>query len=116
MTESSSKITIVGIGDDGLSGLTESARKIVLGADVVLGAEATLRLLADLPGRKVLVTSDYHMYRAIRVFRKAGIEIQPWPFPDVRKRYGYWMNRWSCVQDLAVETVKIVYYYAHGWI
>ena len=74
------------------------------------------KILQGVPGRKVLLTSDYHMYRAIRVFRKAGIEIEPWPFPDVRKRYGGWINRWSCFQDVAQETGKIVYYCIRGWI
>lgn len=75
-----------------------------------------VKLLQDMPGRKVLLTSDYHMHRAIRVFRKAGVAIDAWPFPDVRKRYGVWMNRWSCFQDVAVETMKIVYYHSRGWI
>ncbi len=69
MGQTSSKITIVGIGDDGLSGLTETAKKTVLGADVVLGAEATLRLLADLPGRKVVL--DPEMTAALRQVREA---------------------------------------------
>ena len=74
------------------------------------------KILPDMPGRKVLLTSDYHMYRAIRVFRKAGMDIEPLSFPDVRKRAGSWMNRWSCFQDVALETLKIVYYHAKGWI
>lgn len=47
------KLVIVGIGDDGLNGLTEAARRIVREADLVLGAEASLRLLDDVPARKV---------------------------------------------------------------
>lgn len=74
------------------------------------------KILKNMPGQKVLLTSDYHMYRAIRVFRQAGIEIEPLPFPDVRKRSGAWMNRWSCFQDVALETAKIVYYHIQGWI
>lgn len=74
------------------------------------------QILSGMPGRKVLLTSDYHMYRALHVFRKAGIELAPWPFPDVRKRSGGWMGRWPCFQDVAVETCKIAYYYARGWI
>lgn len=79
-------------------------------------ARFSAELLRDMPGRKVLLTSDYHMYRALRVFRQSGITIEPWPFPDVRKRYGAWINRWSCFQDVALETVKIAFYYARGWI
>ena len=42
MAASTAKLLIVGIGDDGLSGLTESARRQVAEADVVLGAEGNL--------------------------------------------------------------------------
>ncbi len=79
-------------------------------------ALAAAGILRDMSGRKVLLTSDYHMYRAIRAFRRAGIDIKPWPFPDVRKRSGSWINRWSCFQDLVLETGKIAYYQTRGWM
>ena len=67
--EATSKLVIVGIGDDGLAGLTDSARKLVQGADVVLGAESTLRLLDAIPARKV--TLDAEMPSALRQVREA---------------------------------------------
>jgi uncharacterized SAM-binding protein YcdF (DUF218 family) len=67
-------------------------------------------------GRKVLLTSDYHMFRAYRVFEKAGIDVQPRPYPDVRKRAGSWRGRLPAFLDLLEESAKIVYYRAHGWI
>jgi uncharacterized SAM-binding protein YcdF (DUF218 family) len=73
-------------------------------------------LLADVPGRKVLLTSDYHMFRAHRAFKKAGLEVLPRPFPDARKRASEWTGRWPAFLDLAKETLKIGYYYARGWI
>lgn len=73
-------------------------------------------LLDKLPGRKVLMTSDYHMFRAHRVFDKAGIEVQPRPIPDVLKRAAGWSGRWPAFLDLVQESVKIVYYYLRGWI
>ena len=73
-------------------------------------------ILSRTPGRKVLLTSDYHMFRAIRAFRKAGMEMEPRPYPDVRKRAQAWENRWACFQDLVLETVKIGYYAWKGWI
>jgi uncharacterized SAM-binding protein YcdF (DUF218 family) len=73
-------------------------------------------LLDSLPGRKVLLTSDYHMFRAYRVFRKAGIAIEPRPFPDAAKHTASWMNRWPVFLGLCVETAKIGYYFARGWI
>jgi len=73
-------------------------------------------LLKNLPGRKVLLTSDYHAFRARRAFAKAGIEVSVLPVPDVLKRSGRWLSRWSCFIELLEETVKIGYYCARGWI
>ena len=76
----------------------------------------TRDLLIGEPGRKVLLTSDYHMFRAKRAFEKAGIAVVPRPFPDVRKRITQFRGRWPAFLDLVVETAKISYYYARGWI
>jgi uncharacterized SAM-binding protein YcdF (DUF218 family) len=73
-------------------------------------------LLARVPGRKVLLTSDYHMFRAHRAFKKAGLDVLPRPFPDARKRASDWTGRWPAFLDLVVETMKIGYYYVRGWI
>ena len=79
-------------------------------------AAFTAILLAGEPGRVVLVSSDYHMYRAVRLFARAGVSVIPRPYPDVEKRYRRFERRWGAVMDLAVETVKIAYYRFHGWI
>ena len=76
----------------------------------------TRDLLASLPGGKVLVTSDYHMYRAVRVFRKAGIDVTPRPFGDALKRGLAWRERMHVFLDLIAETAKIGWYAAKGWI
>jgi uncharacterized SAM-binding protein YcdF (DUF218 family) len=76
----------------------------------------TARLLADDPSRKILVTSDYHMFRALRVFRKAGLAVEPSPLPDAAKSAEHWRSRWPAFVGLCTETVKIVYYWARGWI
>ncbi len=73
-------------------------------------------LLTGAPGRKVLLTSDYHMFRAHRAFEKAGLEVLPRPFPDARKRASGWTGRWPAFLDLLGETIRIGYYYARGWI
>ena len=75
MAELHPKLVIVGIGDDGLSGLTEAARKILNEADVVIGASATLRLLADLPARQVILDPD--MPTALRQVREVMTERRP---------------------------------------
>ena len=76
----------------------------------------TAELLKNTPGRKLLLTSDYHMYRAARSFERAGLEVVTLPFPDVRKRVNSWRGRWPAFLDLVEETLKIGYYSARGWI
>lgn len=70
MAEPATKIVIVGIGDDGLAGMTETARRTVAEADLVLGAPATLRLLGqEIPGRRQPLDPD--MNAAVRQVREA---------------------------------------------
>lgn len=77
--------------------------------------EAAALLTGD-PGVKVLMTSDFHMYRATKVFGKAGLLVRPRPIPDVRKRWFAPTQRWSAFVDLLVESAKIGYYWSKGWI
>ncbi len=74
------------------------------------------RLLANDSGSKVLMTSDYHMFRAVRAFRKAGLKVAPRPIPDALKRTGTWLRLWPAFVEEAAETAKIVYYALRGWI
>ena len=67
-------------------------------------------------GRVVLLTSDYHIWRAVRVFRKHGIAIETSPVPDVRKRNGIWYSRAGLFVELSIETAKIGWYRWKGWI
>ena len=73
-------------------------------------------MLQGIPGRVVLLSSDYHMFRATRAFRKVGLDVLPLPIPDVRKRAISWNRRWDAFQELVIETTKIAYYYYRGWI
>jgi uncharacterized SAM-binding protein YcdF (DUF218 family) len=73
-------------------------------------------ILDKLAGRKILLTSDYHMFRARRCFEKAGIHVVPSPFPDALKRANRLENRWNVFLDLTLETAKIGYYGVRGWI
>ena len=72
--------------------------------------------LSAMPGTKVLLTSDFHIYRATRVFRKAGIEVRPYPAPDAVKRSKSWTNRPTVFLIEALEVVKIAYYKVRGWM
>jgi uncharacterized SAM-binding protein YcdF (DUF218 family) len=73
-------------------------------------------ILNGIPGRKVLLTSDFHMFRAQRAFKKAGLEILPRPFPDVRKRAQNPLARWDAFLDLTLETIKVAGYFIRAWI
>ena len=73
-------------------------------------------LASGTPRKLVLLTSDYHMHRAWRAFRAAGLDTVPRPFPDARKRGQNWQWRWSVFLELVAESGKIVYYYARGWL
>jgi uncharacterized SAM-binding protein YcdF (DUF218 family) len=76
----------------------------------------TARILADDGGSKVLLTAAYHMFRAARAFRKAGVNVLARPIPDAIKRAGSFSSRWGAFQDEMLETAKIVYYRLRGWI
>jgi uncharacterized SAM-binding protein YcdF (DUF218 family) len=76
----------------------------------------TSKLLAATTGRKVLVTSDYHMFRARRAFRKIGLDVSPSPLPDLTEASSCWSCRWQIFITLMTESAKITYYYIRGWI
>lgn len=76
----------------------------------------TARVVQGMPGTKVLLTSDFHMFRAEHVFRKLGIDVTPYPAPDVMKLSQHWYGRFSGFETLATETAKIVDYWLHGWL
>jgi uncharacterized SAM-binding protein YcdF (DUF218 family) len=87
---------------------SRSTRENAIEAKALLGAVPTKRI--------VLMTSDYHMFRAQRTFARAGLVTIPRPIPDARKRAADWSARWPAFLDLVLETTKIVYYQARGWI
>ena len=75
----------------------------------------TAKLIQNMPGKKVLLTSDFHIYRAVRVFRKLGIEVTPAPVPDVLRLTERWNGRFSAFEIMVEEkTAKIVYYRLRG--
>ncbi len=76
----------------------------------------TKAIVDRMPGRKILLTSDFHTYRAWRAFKKVGLDVLPRPLPDVRKRAQSIFGRWGAFLDLSEETAKIVGYYVRGWI
>ena len=79
-------------------------------------AVRSVPILARMPGTKVLLTSDYHMYRALRTFHKAGLDLPGWPYPDTGKMGATWLGRWPAFLDVLLEVTKIGYYKFQGWI
>lgn len=73
-------------------------------------------ILERLGGRKLLLTSDYHTFRAVRAFRATGIEVLPSPAPDILKQYKSMTARWTCFLQLVKETLSVAYYGARGWL
>lgn len=76
----------------------------------------TKEIIASLRGKKVLMTSDYHMTRAMGSFRRLGIDVVPSPIPDVIKRAGTFQGRFGAFVDVARETLALGYYAARGWL
>lgn len=72
--------------------------------------------LLDPGTRPILMTSDFHMFRARHVFEKAGIHVIGRPIPDVLKRYNNIANRFLCFGILSLETAKTGYYAVRGWL
>jgi uncharacterized SAM-binding protein YcdF (DUF218 family) len=76
----------------------------------------TAQIVRPLEGPWVLLTSDFHMWRAYRAFTKAGLAVMPRPLPDAIKRMNDWRSRWPVFVDLAEESAKIAYYWVRGWV
>src|SRR5919197_3249347 len=52
------KIYVVGVGGDGLAGLTSRARDLVASAEVLVGSDGALRLLPEVNAERVRIGSD----------------------------------------------------------
>jgi uncharacterized SAM-binding protein YcdF (DUF218 family) len=76
----------------------------------------TKQMIASWPGKRVLLTSDLHMFRARRVFEKAGLRAAPRPVPDVTVQWNRPVNRLPLAVTTLFELLKIAYYRARGWI
>ncbi len=66
------KIHIIGIGDDGLDGITAQARRLIDDADLVLGAESTLKLLPKPAAGKQRLTIGANFDEAVQQVDRAG--------------------------------------------
>lgn len=74
------------------------------------------QMLNNTAGQVVLLTSDYHMFRASRVFSKAGFEVARYPIPHALKLGAHWRTRWPAFLDEISELAKVVYYAGRRWM
>jgi precorrin-6Y C5,15-methyltransferase (decarboxylating) len=55
---SAAKVPVIGIGPDGLAGLTARSRELLLAAEIVFGSETTLRLLPELTAERAPIGAN----------------------------------------------------------
>lgn len=58
MNDSPAKVPVIGIGPDGLAGLTARPRELLSTAEVVFGSDPALRLLPELAAERVRIGAD----------------------------------------------------------
>lgn len=58
MGANEARVPIIGIGSDGLSGVSQQARELLLRAEIVFASDAVLPWLAELPGEKRRIGED----------------------------------------------------------
>lgn len=58
VTATQSNVSIIGIGDDGLEGLTESVRRLILESDLVVGNERVLALASATKAERLVLGAD----------------------------------------------------------
>jgi uncharacterized SAM-binding protein YcdF (DUF218 family) len=65
-------------------------------------------------GRVAVLSSEYHMRRAVREFERAGFQnLIVLPTPDANKRLNDPFLRWNVCVDLLRETAKLAWYTLH---
>ena len=69
---------------------------------------------ADRLPEVVVLTSDYHSWRARRTFQRIGLRTRMIPIPDVIKRSSSLSYRWTGAITLLSEAEKDVFYAATG--
>ena len=73
MPQVEAKIHIIGVGSDGLAGLTARARELLAGADLVLGSEQALGLVPELKTPKERIGAELQeVVRTVEAHRTAG--------------------------------------------
>ena len=78
-------------------------------------------LPSDRPGPWILVTSAYHMPRAVGLFRAAGVDVLPYPvdYKSIPELSGWWYeiaDSAAAADFAAREWVALYVYHRRGWI
>lgn len=71
MSTTTDKIHVIGVGDDGLEGITQNARQLIESADVLVGTASTLKLM---PGGKKHVVVGEDLQEAVSALEKLSAE------------------------------------------
>lgn len=58
MAKTEAKIHVIGVGSDGLTGLTARARTLLQEAELILGSETTLELVPELTGQRLAIGAN----------------------------------------------------------
>src|SRR5690606_20622193 len=67
MTDRNERVVIIGVGEDGADGLTDSSRQLVENADLLIGSDRTLAMVGPTKGKQVVIGTDLsEMIRAIQ--------------------------------------------------
>ena len=70
----------------------------------------------NIEGKVILVTSPYHMRRALLCFRKQGVEVVAAPVKNSEiYRYGL-RQSWKNLRSIMHEFAAFAYYWYRGWI
>lgn len=76
MSDELPKIHVVGIGGDGLAGLTNRARELVSAAELLVGSDAALRLLPEVDAERLRLGTDLgEVTEKLRSTRKRAVVV-----------------------------------------
>ncbi len=98
------KIPIVGVGPDGLAGLTVRSRDLLSGAELLFGSEPVLRLLPELSAERIIIGTDLP---AIVSKIKAEIGRRPLAIVSVGDPLFYGIARYLC-EKIGPELFEVV--------
>ena len=98
------KVPIVGVGPDGLAGLSGRSRDLLLAADAVFGSDAALRLLPELTAERVPIGTDLP---AVVERLRAGLGVKKQAVAAVGDPLFYGTARYLC-DKIGADAFEVV--------